>query len=555
MRSGGYFPVDLRALYDITGHPFDGTGQTLGFTLWTDPERQAAMTQFATDTGDQLITVDPSCMATGNSPTTPSSCSTQTVAADHLMTILENGNPDTTNNFGSNVETALDIEAAHGIATHAGLKYYASECSPNPPPNSGLANAGCNGTDVGMEMAMEDAANDPTLHSVSNSWAYGGEAEWGVTDPFMIATGNILAFAAAAGTTFYFSTGDSGTYESGYPSDSPYVVAVGGTSTYSTSNPGTHSTTTTWSGGGSWCSNIIGRPSWQTGAGVTANASCPGRVIPDVSAVADPNTGVRFTSSTNLTGGTSSGQVGGTSLAAPVMNGLQAVTQNFVNAQTYPGPTPHIGFVAPLLYQLGNGGHADSYYRDVQCGNTANPTSGPDGDAAGQGLGRRDRLGRARLVQLRHRPRHAARRDEPERACLPVAALRVELREDAQQLDRACLLLPDGVDLLRGRQCLGRNAVVRQVPVQRCVGRGEHVLQEHRRRPDLVPVEQRHVLDRLHEQRHLHEVGAGGRERRTTDGGRRGATSRPRPATTSRSPRSRARRARSATRSATGATR
>ncbi|MGZ4308156.1 MAG: OmpL47-type beta-barrel domain-containing protein [Gaiellaceae bacterium] len=385
VRSGGYFPTDLRGLYNITGHGFDGTGQTLGFTLWTAAERQAAMTKFATDTGDQLITVDPSCTASGNSPTTPSSCSTQAVAGDHLMSILENGNTDSNSNFGSNVETALDIEAAHGIATHAGLKYYASECAANPPANTGLANAGCNGTDVGMEDAMEDAANDPTLHSVSNSWAYGGEAEWGPTDPFVVATGNILALGAAAGTTFYYSTGDSGTYESGYPSDSPYVVSVGGTSTYSTSSSATWSTSATWNGGGSWCSTQYVRPAWQTGAGVAANASCPGRVIPDESAVADPNTGVRFTSSTNLTGGTSSGQVGGTSLAAPVLNGLQAVTQNFVNAQTYPGATPHIGFMSPLLYQLGNSGHADSYFRDVQCGNTANPTSGPDGDASIRG--------------------------------------------------------------------------------------------------------------------------------------------------------------------------
>jgi photosystem II stability/assembly factor-like uncharacterized protein len=382
VRSGGYYPVDLRGLYDIAGHGFDGTGQTLGFTLWTAPEKQAAMNTFATTTGDQLITVDPSCTATGNSPTTPSSCASQAVSGDHLMFILENGNIDPGTNFGSNVETALDIEAAHGIATHAGLKYYASECATAPPPNTGLANAGCNGTDVGMEMAMEDAANDPTLHSVSNSWAYGGEAEWGVGDPFVVATGNILALGVAAGTTFYYSTGDSGTYESGYPSDSPYVVSVGGTSTYSTTNPATWSTTTTWSGGGSWCSTQYARPAWQTGAGLSS-ASCPGRVIPDESAVADPSTGVRFTSTTAT--GTSSGQVGGTSLAAPVLNGLQAVTQNFVNAQSYPGATPPIGFMSPLLYQLGNSGHADSYFRDVECGNTANPTSGPDGDAAAKG--------------------------------------------------------------------------------------------------------------------------------------------------------------------------
>jgi photosystem II stability/assembly factor-like uncharacterized protein len=383
VRSGGYFPSDLRSLYDITGHGYDATGQTIGFTLWTAPEHQAAMTTYASTTGDQLITIVPSCAATGNSPTVPSTCTTATVSADQLMFVLENGNTDANSNFNSNVETALDIEAAHGIATHAGLKYYASECSPIQA-GSGESDAGCDGSDVGLEDALEDAANDPTLHSVSNSWAFGGEAEWGNADPFVIASQNSLSIAAAAGTTFYFSTGDSGTYQSGYPSDSPYVVAVGGTSTYSTGTPSTWSTTTTWSGGGSWCSNIIGRPSWQNIAAVNAAAPCPGRAIPDVSTVADPNTGIRFVDTTSATT-TGAGQVGGTSLAAPVMNGLEAVTANFVKAQTYPGATPALGFVAPVLYQLGNSGHYSSYFRDVQCGNTASPTSGPDGDAAGAG--------------------------------------------------------------------------------------------------------------------------------------------------------------------------
>src|SRR5262249_47659129 len=40
VRSGGYFPVDLRGLYDVTGHGIDATGQTIGFTLWTAAERQ-----------------------------------------------------------------------------------------------------------------------------------------------------------------------------------------------------------------------------------------------------------------------------------------------------------------------------------------------------------------------------------------------------------------------------------------------------------------------------------------------------------------------------------
>ena len=86
---------------------------------------------------------------------------------------------------------------------------------------------------------MEDAANDPTLHSVSNSWGFGGEAEWGARRSVRGRDRRTSSRSPRRpGRRFYFSTGDSGTYQSGYPTDSPYVVSVGGTSTYSTSNPG-----------------------------------------------------------------------------------------------------------------------------------------------------------------------------------------------------------------------------------------------------------------------------------------------------------------------------
>ena len=381
-RSGGYFPSDLRAMYDVAGHGFDGTGQTIGFVLWGAGVYQPAATSFATATGDQLITVDTPCSPTGNSPTVPSTCTTVHVAGDHLLNVLENGNAN--NNFAANDETALDIEQAHGMATHAGLKYYLADCTSAPPAGSGLTNASCNGTDVGMEEAIEDAANDPTLHVVSDSWAFGGEAEWGNADPFLIASENSFALAAAAGTTFYFSTGDSGTYQSGYPSDSQYVIAVGGTSMFSTTSPNVLSTEDTWAAAGSWCSNIEPRPSWQTGAGVAANAPCLGRSIPDISAIADTNTSIAVRYSSSATG-VSSGAFGGTSVAAPEIAGMEAVTENFIAAQTYPGATPPIGFTGPVMYQLGNSGHSDSYFRDVYCGNTASPSGGPDGDAAQPG--------------------------------------------------------------------------------------------------------------------------------------------------------------------------
>ena len=61
------------------------------------------------------------------------------------------------------------------------------------------------------------------------------------------------------------------------------------------------------------------------------------------------------------------------------------MTENFIAAQTYPSGTPAIGFEAPVMYQMGNSGHYDNYFRDVQCGNTASPAAGPDGDAAQTG--------------------------------------------------------------------------------------------------------------------------------------------------------------------------
>ncbi|MFZ0665087.1 MAG: Ig-like domain repeat protein [Acidimicrobiales bacterium] len=388
-RTGGYYPSDLQSMYDVQGTYGYGTGQTMGFTLWGAGEVQAATTEFATVTGQPALTVDTACTASGNSPTSPSSCTATQEQPNHLLNILENGN--TNNAYGGNDETGLDVETSHGMAPGVAEKYYLGDCSATPSP--GTTNGdNCNGSDVGLEDAIEDAANDPTLHSVSNSWGYGGDTEWGAQDPFELATNNSLAIAAAAGTTFYFSTGDDGTYESGYPADSPYVVAVGGTSLFSsqslTSTSGTTatlSTEDTWAAGGSWCSNVEPRPAWQNGAGVTANATCPGRAIPDISAIADTNTAVYEVYSTGAST-YRTGSVGGTSVAGPVMNGMEADTENFVADQPYPGGTvPATGFEGPIMYEMGNSGDYSDYFRDVLCGNDADPSGGPDGEAAQPG--------------------------------------------------------------------------------------------------------------------------------------------------------------------------
>ena len=485
VRAGGYFPADLRGLYDITGHGFDGTGPD---------DRLHAVDRRRAPGGDDAVrhrrpatrrsrSTRPASRRATRRPT-PSSCTTQTVAPDHLLSILENGNTRTTTSARTSRRRSTSRRRTASPRTSA-MKYYASECASTTPPGSGLTNAGCNGSDVGLEEAIEDAANDPTLHSVSNSWAFGGEAEWGAADPFLIAAENSLAIAAAAGTTFYFSTGDSGTYESGYPSDSPYVVArrrhehvlddatpprgarrrrgAAAAAGARTSSPGRR-----------------GRPapaSRPTRRARAASSRTSRRSPTRTPASASPSTHERRPAAPQ------SGQVGGTSLAAPVMNGLQAVTQNFVAAQTYPGATPQIGFVAPVLYQLGNSGHADSYFRDIDCGNTANPTSGPDGDAATKGWDAATGWGEPDWFNFSHRLRARARRDEPERAgvALDRHFAWTCAKTPSNSTERG-VLVPVGVDVLRGRRRLGRHAVVRQVPRRRRVGRGEHVLQEHRRR-------------------------------------------------------------------------
>ena len=122
-----------------------------------------------------------------------------------------------------------------------------------------------------------------------------------------------------------FSSGDDA-YAGGvsYPASSRYVTAVGGTSlTYSggaySETAWSYNATKNW-GAGSGCSIIIAKPTWQT------DASCANRIVADVSAVADPYTGVA-TYDTNDSDPTKRGWgvYGGTSAAAPIIAGVYAI--------------------------------------------------------------------------------------------------------------------------------------------------------------------------------------------------------------------------------------
>ena len=157
---------------------------------------------------------------------------------------------------------------------------------------------------------------------VSNSYGGAEDASAGLADSL---------FFDHPGVVITASAGDAG-YEVEYPAASPYVVAVGGTSLVAAPNARGWSETT-WAGTGSGCSAYEPKPAWQHDAG------CPNRTVGDVSAVADPNTGVAVYSAAVGVGGWAI--FGGTSASAPIVAAAYALAAAPV-AGTYPAGYPYV---------------------------------------------------------------------------------------------------------------------------------------------------------------------------------------------------------------------
>jgi hypothetical protein len=110
------------------------------------------------------------------------------------------------------------------------------------------------------------------------------------------------------------SAGDSG-YGAQFPATSPHVIAAGGT--HLVLSPRSE---TVWSGTGSGCSKVYPEEGWQANFPATGNI-CGMRMETDVSAVADPATGVAVYGPGS--GGRSGWLVfGGTSVASPLLGGI-----------------------------------------------------------------------------------------------------------------------------------------------------------------------------------------------------------------------------------------
>jgi hypothetical protein len=166
-------------------------------------------------------------------------------------------------------------------------------------------------TFANLATAVRTAASIPGVTVISNSYG-GGE------------TGSASYESAynQPGKAVTVSTGDSG-YGIAFPASSPHVIAVGGTNLVR-SGTSRGWTETAWSSGGSGCSSVYTKPSFQT------DPLCTKRMEADVSAVGDPSTGVAVYGPVNRN---SSGWLifGGTSVSAPLIGGIYGVTGHMPN--------------------------------------------------------------------------------------------------------------------------------------------------------------------------------------------------------------------------------
>jgi subtilase family serine protease len=243
-------------------------------------------------------------------------------------------------------EETLDVEAVHGMAPAAKIVFVGA-------PN--------NYQD--LDAAMNHVVDERLAQIVTNSYGFTTELlPPGYVKPFE----DTLIQAAIEGIGVYFSSGDGGDETSvvgfattDFPASSPWVTAVGGTSLgisstntravetgWGTSNYNSDPTTlvsrrTGWLyGAGGGVSQIFAEPSYQTNAGLKLN----GRGVPDVAALADPQTGLLVGQTQTFPDGVyyDEYRVGGTSLACPIFAGLMALADQAAGH-------PH-GFANPLFY-------------------------------------------------------------------------------------------------------------------------------------------------------------------------------------------------------------
>jgi kumamolisin len=324
-----FFPTQLAQLYNFPSN-LDGTGQCIGLLEFGG----------GFDTGD-LATYFAEIPVTEPSVTAISVDGTQNDPNDPSVPIDQRADP----------EVMLDIEVAGSVAPGANIAVYFAQFT-----ESGWVEA--------ITKAIHDTVNNPSVISVS--WGFPEFEDAGTvtfTAQVMDDIDLTLKAAATMGVTVILASGDDGSIDGvldgavhvNFPASSPNVLCCGGT------RIGVSGTTiqqeVVWSNGiradgpgkgstGGGVSEHFPLPAWQTGPGISVPASAStgfvGRGLPDVAAVADPNSGykIRVFGEDTVSGGTSA--------ATPLWAALIAL----INQQlaTMPGAKA-VGYFNPLLYR------------------------------------------------------------------------------------------------------------------------------------------------------------------------------------------------------------
>jgi subtilase family serine protease len=306
--SSGYTPAQLRSAYNLTAT--GSASETVAIVdAYNDPNAASDLAAYRSAYGLPACTAASGCFKqeseTGSTSSLPST------------------------DYGWAEEESLDLDMVSAICPGCHI----------------LLVEAASATEADLDTAENTAAATSGVVAISNSWG-GTESS--------SETGDDAAFNHH-GIAITASSGDSG-YGVIWPAASPYVTAVGGTSLSKASNSRGWSesvwSTSSTEGTGSGCSAYETQPSWQTSLGLSG---CAKRIVADVSAVADPATGVAVYDTANSCGssswcdllislGLATGadgwvQVGGTSAASPIIASVYALAGN--TAQISYGSYPY----------------------------------------------------------------------------------------------------------------------------------------------------------------------------------------------------------------------
>jgi subtilase family serine protease len=288
----GLGPSDIQSAYALGG--LNASGRTVAIVdAYSDPNA-------------------PSDLATFRSTYGLAPCTTAGGASACLRIENQNGaaSPLPSNDAGWAEEISLDLDAV------------SSAC-----PTCHILLVEANSANTSDLETAENTAAAASPASISNSYG-GSEASTDLSGD---------AFFHHSGVAITVSSGDSG-YGVEWPASSPAVTAVGGTTLTKAAGTARGWTETAWSGAGSGCSAYEPKQSWQT------DSECTKRTVADVSADADPNSGLGIYDTDNgcgssglcdlliqlglVTGLDGWAQVGGTSLSSPIVASVYALAGN-----------------------------------------------------------------------------------------------------------------------------------------------------------------------------------------------------------------------------------